>query len=268
MAPIKLSAVIITFNEEKNIARCIDSVMDIADDIVVVDSFSTDGTEKICMSKGVRFIKHHFEGHIEQKNWALTQAKFPHVLSLDADEALSGELKDQILKVKNGWKHDGYSMNRLTNYCGKWIKHCGWYPDKKLRLWDSRKGHWTGTNPHDRYELIDPNASIGHLKGDIIHYSCDTISDHVKQVNYFTDIAAKAYLTKGKRSNLAKMLLSALARFIRCYFIRLGFLDGYYGFVISVISSCAALLKYAKLKELQETDQVGQKLDKTHDLDR
>src|ERR1041385_5289202 len=132
--PIQLSVVIITYNEEKNIVRCLDSIREIADDIVVVDSFSTDKTEMICKEKGVRFIQHKFEGHIEQKNWAITQAKFPFVLSLDADEAPDEELKKEILKVKADANYDGYKMNRLTNYCGKWIRHCGWYPDTKLRI--------------------------------------------------------------------------------------------------------------------------------------
>ena len=140
----QLSVVIITFNEERNISRCLDSVKDIADDVVVVDSFSVDKTEQICKEKGARFISHTFDGHIQQKNWAITQAKFPHILSLDADEALSDELKKSILEVKKNWKHDGYSMNRLTNYCGQWIYHCGWYPDRKLRLFNSKKGNWGG----------------------------------------------------------------------------------------------------------------------------
>src|SRR6187551_311049 len=135
--PIQLSVVIITFNEERNIARCLDSVREIADDVVVVDSFSTDKTEAICREKGARFVQHKFEGHIEQKNYAVTQAKFPYILSLDADEAPDEKLIASIKKVKADWIADGYSMNRLTNYCGKWIHHCGWYPDVKLRLWDS-----------------------------------------------------------------------------------------------------------------------------------
>ncbi len=116
---IPLSVAIITFNEENNIARCIDSVLPVADDIVVVDSFSTDATERICRQKGVRFIKHTFEGHIEQKNWAITQAEHPHILSLDADEALDNELQRSILAVKKNWRHDGYFVNRFNNYCGQ-----------------------------------------------------------------------------------------------------------------------------------------------------
>jgi len=138
----KLSVVIITLNEEKNIGRCLESVKDIADEIVIVDSFSTDRTEEICLRYNARFIKHEFVGHIEQKNWAIEQASYLHVLSLDADEELSERLKKSILEVKGNWKHDGYYFNRLTNYCGKWIRHTSWYPARKLRLWDRSKGKW------------------------------------------------------------------------------------------------------------------------------
>lgn len=250
---IPLSAVIITFNEEKNIARCLDSLVGIADDIVVVDSFSTDKTEAICKSKRVRFVQHTFEGHIQQKNWAITQARFPHVLSLDADEALDETLKASILQVKINWKQDGYYMNRLTNYCGKWIRHCGWYPDKKLRLWDSRKGQWTGTNPHDKYELHAGDANTAHLKGDILHYSFYTIEQHLKQVEYFTDISSKALFAKGKKANFIHLTINPIVKFVRDYFFKLGFLDGHYGFIVCKISAKATYLKYAKLKALQST---------------
>lgn len=247
---LPLSAVIITYNEQKNIARCIDSLQGIADDIVVVDSFSTDETEEICKTKGVRFIQHSFEGHIEQKNWAITQAKFPHVLSLDADEALDEILKKSIAEIKNNWQCDGYYMNRLTNYCGKWIYHGGWYPDKKLRLWDIRKGKWGGENPHDKYELFAGDKKAGYLKGNILHYSFYSIEQHQQQVNYFTDIASKALYKKGKRATPFHFLFNPFIKFIRDYFFKLGFLDGYYGFVVSKISAKATYLKYAKLKKL------------------
>jgi len=245
----KISAVIITYNEEQNIERCLNSVKDIADEIVVVDSFSTDKTEEICKSFDVNFIKHAFEGHIEQKNWAITQASNPYVLSLDADEELDKTLKNSILEAKQNWKFDGYSFNRLTNYCGKWIKHTGWYPDKKLRLWDSRKGEWKGQNPHDRYEMRK-EAKIRHLKGDLLHYSYYTIHQHIEQVNKFTEIAANAAIQEGKRTNLFKILLHPLWKFIRDYFFKLGILDGYYGFVISIISSHATFIKHLKIREL------------------
>ncbi len=246
----KLSVVIITFNEEKNIARCLDSVKNIADDIVVVDSFSTDTTEKICREKGARFIQHKFEGHIEQKNWAITQAQFPHILSLDADEALDATAQNSILKIKTSWTHDGYYINRLTNYCGTWVHHCGWYPDKKLRLWDSRKGKWGGTNPHDKYELFDGDKNAGNVKGDILHYSYYTLDDHYKQVNYFTDILAKAQYKEGKKASLLELFFSPIVKFIRDYFIKLGILDGTTGFTICRISAYATYLKYKKLRAL------------------
>jgi glycosyltransferase involved in cell wall biosynthesis len=246
----QLSVVIITFNEEKNIGRCLESVKDIADDIVVIDSFSTDKTEEICKTKGVRFIQHKFEGHIEQKNWAITQAKFPHILSLDADEALDETLKKSILEIKNNWQYDGYYINRLTNYCGKWIRHCGWYPDKKLRLWDSRKGKWDGTNPHDKYELFEGDKNTSHLNGDILHYSYYTLNDHYKQVYYFTDILAKAEYKEGRKASVIKLLMSPIVKFIRDYIIKLGLLDGKEGFLISRISAYATYLKYKKLRNL------------------
>jgi glycosyltransferase involved in cell wall biosynthesis len=244
-----LSVVIITYNEELNIERCIRSVRNVADEIIVVDSFSTDKTEEICRKEGVKFIKHEFEGHIEQKNWAITQAKYPHILSVDADEELSDELVKSIIEVKNNWTKDGYTMNRLTNYCGKWIRHCGWYPDTKLRLWDSAKGKWGGMNPHDKYELND-RSSQTHLKGDLYHYSYYTIQEHIVQADKFTDILSKAMFENGKRSSVLKIVIKPIVKFIKDYIIHLGFLDGYYGFVICRISAHATLIKYTKLKQL------------------
>lgn len=249
----QLSVVIITFNEEKNIGRCLESVKDIADEIVVVDSFSTDRTEEICQAENVRFIKHKFEGHIEQKNWAITQAIYPHILSLDADEALDEKLKKSIVEIKNNWQHDGYYMNRLTNYCGKWIRHCGWYPDKKLRLWDSRKGKWEGINPHDKYELLEGDKNTGYLKGDILHYSYYTIDQHRQQTEKFTTLSAKALYLKGKRSNWIKLFISPIIKFLQNYFLRLGILDGYYGFMVCKISAHSTYLKYYKLKQLYKS---------------
>lgn len=247
---IKLSVVIITFNEEKNIERCILSVKEIADEIVVLDSFSKDQTAAICAKHGVKFFQHTFDGHIEQKNRAITFASYPHILSLDADEALDEELSRSVLAVKNNFEKDGYYMNRLTYYCGHWVRHCGWYPDSKLRLWDSRKGHWTGINPHDKYELMDGDKHTGHLKGDILHYSYYTLEDHYKQVEYFTNIAAKAYFERNKKAPLFKLMVNPVAKFIDHYLLKLGFLDGSAGYRISKISAYATYLKYKKIRAL------------------
>lgn len=246
----KISVVIITFNEEKNIDRCLKSVVDIADEIVIVDSFSKDRTEEIAAQYDVRFILHKFDGHIQQKNWAREQANYDLVLSLDADEALDETLKSSILAIKSNPEFSGYKMNRLTNYCGKWIRHTGWYPDTKLRLWKKGSGEWTGENPHDEFKLSNKKSPVGHLKGDILHYSYHQLEDHDKQIEYFTNIAAKAFVEKGKKPFFMQSYLSAFLKFIKCYFIKMGFLDGKEGWIISKKSSYAAYLKYKKINAL------------------
>jgi glycosyltransferase involved in cell wall biosynthesis len=246
---VKLSVAIITYNEEKNIARCIQSVEDIADEIVVVDSFSTDKTKEICKSKGVKFVEHAFAGHIQQKNYALTQTTYNHVLSLDADEELSEELKNNIIEVKKKWEYDAYYFNRLTNYCGQWIRHGSWYPDRKLRLWDKTKGEWSGLNPHDIFKL-HKGCKKKHLKGELKHYSFYSISDHLEKMNRYTDISAIAAYQAGRRSNIFRILVNPVWKFVRDYYIKLGLLDGYYGYVICKNTSHEKFLKYAKLKDL------------------
>jgi glycosyltransferase involved in cell wall biosynthesis len=247
---VKISVTIITFNEAKNIARCINSVKELADEILVVDSYSTDDTKSICQNLGVKFLENTFAGHIEQKNFALKEAKFDHVLSLDADECLDDLLKQNILKAKNNWSGEGYYFNRLTNYCGQWIRHCGWYPDRKLRLLDRRKGKWGGSNPHDIIQMKE-ESQTSFLAGDILHYSYDTISSHITQTNSFTTIAAKEAFGRGKRSSTFKPALRGVLKFARDYFFKRGFLDGRYGLIICSINGLSAFLKYAKIKELQ-----------------
>ena len=249
MTPI--SVVIITFNEEQNIERCIDSIKNIADDIVVVDSFSTDRTAEIAELKGARVIKNKFVGHIEQKNFAITQAKFPHILSIDADEFPDEELLSEIKKTKENFIADGYSFNRLNNYCGKWIRHGAWYPDIKLRFWDSRNGKWQGINPHDKYTM-DPNSTTIHLKGNLLHYSYKSIEEHINKTDYFSTIAAKAYFENGKKSSFFKIVFNPISRFFRDYFFRLGLLDGKLGFIIAWINASEVRLKYKKLLQLQK----------------
>ncbi|MCH2214626.1 MAG: glycosyltransferase family 2 protein [Flavobacteriales bacterium] len=247
MTPI--SAVIITFNEERNIGRCIDSLQEIAEDIVVVDSYSTDKTEEICRSKGVRFVQHPFGGYIEQKNYALTQSRFDHVLSLDADEALSDDLRKSVLSVKENFNETGYEMNRLTNYCGKWIKHTGWYPDRKLRLFDKRKARWAGRNPHDRCEL-DKGSTTKRIEGDILHYSFYTIDQHLETINKFSSIKAEVMYERGKKARWYNFLVNPAFRFFRDMILKGGFRDGFYGYVIARNSAHSVFLKYVKLKDL------------------
>jgi glycosyltransferase involved in cell wall biosynthesis len=258
---IKISAVIITFNEADNIERCLDSLQDIADEILVVDSYSTDKTGEICRKYNVRFIQHPFEGHVEQKNYAMSMAGYDHVLSLDGDEALSSELRQSIAGVKDNWGQDGYRFNRRTNYCGKWIRHSGWYPDTKLRLWNRTKGRWGGVNPHDRV-VMDHNSRLHHLSGDLLHFSYPTIQNHISQINSFSDIAARAAFERGRRSNMAlDICLNPMLTFFKKYLLKLGVLDGYEGFVISTSTAYGKFLKYIKLRELerQKTDDRRQK---------
>ena len=247
----RISAVIITYNEEKNIGRCIDSLQELADEIVVVDSDSTDNTVKIAKEKNARVILQPFLGYIEQKNFAMDHASEEIVLSLDADECLSDSLRQSLISLKQSGNFSGAaSMNRLTNYCGYWVRYGGWYPDTKVRLVDRRKARWTGVNPHDKLEAL-PEIKIQHLNGDLLHYSYASINAHLDQISRFSDIGAKALYAKGKRSSILKILVNPIARFIRNYILRRGFMDGFFGFVIAMNSSHAVFLKYVRLYLLQ-----------------
>ena len=249
-----LSVVVITLNEERNISRCLESVRAIADEIVVVDSGSSDTTPQICAHYGARFVTHPFEGHIQQKNFALTQCTHDAVLSIDADESLSPELCVSIARVKNEWTADGYSMNRLTNYCGTWIRHGGWYPDRKVRMFRKSQGAWTGVNPHDRFALSLPSARVVHLSGDLLHYSYYTVSDHLRQVDYFTGITAREMAMQGRSAGVFRTIVAPPFRFFRDYVIKGGWMDGYHGLVVAAISAHAVFIKYVKLRHITQQE--------------
>ncbi|MCB0716126.1 MAG: glycosyltransferase family 2 protein [Chitinophagaceae bacterium] len=246
-----ISVVIITYNEEKNIGRCIDSIQSIADEIIVLDSGSTDQTISMAKEKGA--IVHHqpFLGYVEQKNKALTLANHEFVLSLDADEAIDEKLAHTILHLKNNQLQGAYSMNRCTSYCGKFIRHGLWYPDKKIRLFNKNIAIWQGDNPHDKIMLAN-NKKPQHLPGDILHFSYNNMEEHITQNNRFSSIAATALFQKGKRTNIIKLLFNPFWAFINGYFFRLGFLDGFYGWVIAINTSQYTFLKHSKLYQLQK----------------
>ncbi|MFM9050891.1 MAG: glycosyltransferase family 2 protein [Bacteroidota bacterium] len=248
---IRLSAVIITFNEERNIGRCIDSLKGVADEIIVVDSFSKDKTEEICKTKGAKFIPHAFEGYIQQKNFALELAEHPILLSLDADEALSDELRASILKVKEDFSADCYSFNRLTNYCGHWVRHGGWYPDRKLRLIRQGAATWGGVNPHDRL-IPGSEARVAHIPGDLLHYSYYSVEEHDRQIEKFSAISAESLYKAGKRSSALKIAVKPVLRFFRDFVLKTGFLDGSTGWTIALRSYKAARMKYVRLMEYQQ----------------
>lgn len=250
----KLSVTIITLNEEKNIKRCLDSVLPIADEIVVVDSLSTDKTEAICKGyDNLRFVQQKWLGYSEQKNYANDMATYDWVFSIDADEVLSESLQQSILdwKKSDSASNECFSMNRLTNYCGHWIKHCGWYPDTKIRIWNKKVGKWTGTI----HEVIDFSETMTtkKLRGDLLHYSYHSIEEHIRQADKFTSLTAQTAFDNGKHGGgIAILYIKAWWKFFHDYILKLGILDGYYGYVVCKISSYATMFKYAKLNELNK----------------
>lgn len=242
----KLSVVIICFNEEKNIARCIDSVKDVADEVLILDSWSTDQTVAIAESKGAVVKQEVFRGFIEKKNKAIELASYDFVLSLDADEALNPLLAHSILRIKENFSARAYRMNRCSNYCGKFIRHGSWYPDAKIRLFDRRIARWGGTNPHDQIVLQD-DIPVEHLRGDILHYSYHTVSEHVIQNNKLSTIAAESLFASGKKTNLLNIFIRPWWAFCVSFVFRAGFLDGLFGFVIAIQIAHMTFLKHLKL---------------------
>jgi glycosyltransferase involved in cell wall biosynthesis len=245
-----LSAVIITFNEEENIARCILSAREVADEVIVLDSFSTDRTVEIAGSLGAIIYQEKFRGYIGQKNLAIQLATHRYILSLDADETLDPQLVCSILEEKRSFAYRAYSMNRCTNFCGRFIRHGLWYPDRKIRLFDKTIAQWGGMNPHDRIQLKE-GIKTYHLKGDILHYSFNSVDDLIWQNNRLSSIAASSLYNRGVRGSWARMLLHPAWAFMNGYFFRGGFLDGMDGFSIAVHTSHQVFLKYSKLYRMQ-----------------
>jgi glycosyltransferase involved in cell wall biosynthesis len=241
--------VIITYNEEACIERCISSLKEVADEILVLDSFSTDRTAEICRTLGVRFEQHIFDGYIEQKHRAWEMAYGTFVLSLDADEALNDSLLLSIQEEKKkGFSADAYTMNRMTAIGEKWIRHGSWYPDKKLRLARKDVAVWGGVNPHDKL-ILKNQVKVAHLKGDILHYSFASMQAFRQQGERFSSIAAKAMHQNGKKSSFFKIYLSPVIAFIKSYIIKRGFLDGKMGYQIAKEIARQTKMKYVKLRE-------------------
>lgn len=247
---VKISGVIISYNEEEYIERCIQSMLGIVDEIVIVDSYSTDGTKTICEKYDTVFIEKPFESFGEQKDFAVQQASYEYILSLDADEALSDTLKESILEVKSNWQKDAYWLKRRNFYCGKWLKHSGKYPDKKLRLFDRRKAGWVERLVHETVEAKNPqNTKI--LKGDLLHLEYYSYIKHADKINYYTTLSAQFYIQEGKRASLWKIFFRPSWAFFKSYFLQLGILDGKQGLIVCCFSAYSTFLKYIKLYGLQ-----------------
>ncbi len=242
-----LSVVIVTYNEEDRIRRCLDSVA-WADEIVVVDAFSSDRTAEYCRPYTDRIYTRKWDGFIPQKNYALKLATKDWVLSLDADEQLSDRLIPQIREVVAAAAGDcvAYSMPRKTYYLGRWMEHSGWYPDRKTRLIRNGAGRWTGREPHD---VLEVDGIICRLDGDILHYSFRNIAHHIRKLDYFTDLASSELVKSGKHAGPAAMLSHSFGMFLKMFVIKKGFLDGLQGLIAACVSAFHVFIKYAKAWE-------------------
>jgi len=260
-AECRLSAALIVFNEEDRLRRCLDSICEWVDEIVVFDSFSTDTTQQICASyPNIHFYQHVFDGHVEQKNRALDACSGEWVLCLDADEEVSVDLKQAILHfLESDSEAIGADFPRLTSHSGAWIKHGGWYPNRRPRLVKRGCGHWGGENPHDRLIV---SGQVEHLQGDLRHHSFADLAAQVATVNQFSSVAALMRYRGGRRFSFFRAVSVPVWKFLEIFVIKRGFLDGMRGLSIAISSSYSAYLKEAKLYEL---DQLG--LDKPSNLD-
>lgn len=248
---MQISAVIITFNEEDNIASCIESIEEVCEEIIIVDSLSTDKTVEIAKQyPKVKTYSQKWLGYIEQKNYANSLTSYNTILSVDADELLSKELKESIKEIKK-LEEDSfkvYEVSRLTNYCGSWIKHCGWYPDKKIRIFNKRSVKWQGELVHETLFLPE-NTQIITLKGDLLHYSYKSSTSHIERINKYSSLTAKEAFNRGKKSSIFDIWFRPKWRFFRDYVIKAGFLDGYAGYQVCKMSAYITFAKYIKLRE-------------------
>ncbi len=222
---------------------------EVADELLVVDSFSTDKTQEIADALGARVIEHPFESYGQQRKFAVQQAQYDFVLVLDGDEALSPELIQSINDVKENWMADCYGINRLSRIGSRWIRHGAWYPDRKFRLFDRRKIVFGGINPHDKL-IPAKGATTAFLKGDIHHFTNDNFHGRMESVNRLSSHAANAFFARGKRGSFGRLLFKPGLRFISEYIIRGGFRDGFYGFLIAKSSAQYVFQREAKLMEM------------------
>jgi glycosyltransferase involved in cell wall biosynthesis len=231
---VGITATIITLNEQDRIGEAIAS-LSCCDEVVVVDSGSTDRTREIASARGARVITRAWEGYSRQKNFAAEQAKHDWILSIDADERLSIELADEIVKAfSDACGLAAFSMPRRAFYMGRWIRHSGWYPDRKVRLYDRRRCRWEGDYVHEGMKVDGP---VGRLHGDLFHFPYRDWNDHVARVEKYTQLAAEAARSAGRRGSFVKLVLAPPLAFLKGFFLHAGFLDGWRGLAIAYMGA-------------------------------
>jgi glycosyltransferase involved in cell wall biosynthesis len=246
MEPI--SATLITHNEEANIEEALQSLA-WADEIVVVDSDSTDATVAICHRYTDRIFNRAWTGFVDQKNHAVAQARHDWILSLDADERIGPELNREIAHLRRtGFQRPGYRIPRVAFFMGRWIRHGDWYPDYQLRLFNRGRGRWRGGRVH---ESVQVDGSPGILRGEIQHFTYRCLSDYLRRLEIYSTLAAQDYRQKGRTASLPKILGNPLVTFVKGYLLKRGFLDGTPGLMVAIMGAISVYFKYAKLYELQ-----------------
>jgi glycosyltransferase involved in cell wall biosynthesis len=246
-----LSACIVAFNEEDRLGDCLASLR-WCDEIVVVDSHSTDRTREIAAAAGARVIERDWPGHVAQKEFAIRQAQHDWVLCVDADERISPELEKELVELRAAGFPDmaGWKLSRVSSYLGRWIRHGTWYPDLKLRLFDRRRGRWSGHDPHDRVEV---DGTVGQLRGELLHHPYRNLEEHLATIDRYTTTMARELHDAGRRARLSDLVLRPPARFLVYYLLRGGWLDGWRGLLMAYLAAHYVRLKYAKLWVLQRT---------------
>jgi glycosyltransferase involved in cell wall biosynthesis len=244
---MKITATIITQDEERNIARAIESLR-CADEILVLDSGSTDRTIELAGNLGARVVEASWRGYAAQKNWAAEQASHDWILSLDADEALSEALEAEIWNLKkNGPACDGYTMPRLARYMGRWIFHSGWYPDRKVRLYHRSRARWVGEFVH---ETVAVDGRLGHLDANLLHFTCDSLSEHMRTMDHYTTLAAQELVARKVKLPTSKLIFDPPWTFFKTYVAQRGFLDGFEGLTIAHMAAFYTFLKYSKARNM------------------
>jgi glycosyltransferase involved in cell wall biosynthesis len=244
---MEISATIVTLNEQRNIARAIESLRCV-DEIVVVDSGSADRTREVASKLGARVVEEAWRGYAGQKNFAALCARHPWILSIDADEAVTENLEGEILELRQSEPAFGaYSMPRLTQYLGRWILHGGWYPDRKTRLYRKDRAEWTGDYVHESVRVTGP---VGELNGNLLHFTCHSLSEHLRTLDRYTTLAARQMLEGNASTPMARLVLDPFWTFVTTYVVRRGFLDGPQGLAIAWMAALYTFLKYAKAREL------------------